>query len=186
MMNSMIPGAVHNDAGLVGAALAGDRDAFGQIVSRCQSLICSLAYSATGSLDQSQDLAQETFLTAWRRLANLREPEKLRAWLCGIARNLIHQALRRQTRESTYGAEPIESVSENRSPDLNTPVIDRTGLTNNFDIDLTWAQSDWRNVNAPALKTALLNRLGLELVPANMPVQMLVVEKAADADTLGR
>jgi hypothetical protein len=31
--------------------------------------LCSLAYSATGSLSQSEDLAQETFVTAWKQLA---------------------------------------------------------------------------------------------------------------------
>jgi hypothetical protein len=35
---------------LVSESLAGNRDAFGQIVGRYQSLVCSLAYSATGSL----------------------------------------------------------------------------------------------------------------------------------------
>ncbi len=60
---------------------------------------------------------------------------------------------------------------------LKTPVIDRTGLTNHFDIDLKWRQPSWRDVNPAGLKTALLNQLGLELVPSNMPVEMLVVEK---------
>jgi hypothetical protein len=42
------------DAALVALSLTGDREAFGQIVARYQSLICSLAYSATGSLAQSE------------------------------------------------------------------------------------------------------------------------------------
>jgi len=46
------------DSELVQRSLLGDREAFGQIVSRYQALICSLAYSATGSLSQSEDLAQ--------------------------------------------------------------------------------------------------------------------------------
>ena len=62
--------AANNDAELVAASLSGNRDAFGQIVSRYQSLICSLAYSATGSLGTSEDLAQETFITAWKRLTS--------------------------------------------------------------------------------------------------------------------
>jgi len=86
----MISSVPQNDADLVAASLSGNRDAFGQIVARYQSLVCSLAYSATGSLSQSEDLAQDTFVTAWKRLRDLREPEKLRAWLCGIARNLIN------------------------------------------------------------------------------------------------
>ncbi len=104
--------AAHNDAELVSESLSGNRDAFGQIVAQYQSLICSLAYSATGSLSQSEDLAQETFLAAWKQLADLREPEKLRAWLCGIARNLINYSLRRQGREPSHAAEPLDTVEE--------------------------------------------------------------------------
>jgi len=101
-----------DDAELVAASLAGRRDAFARIVERYQSLICSLAYSATGSLGQSEDLAQETFLTAWRQMPELREPAKLRSWLCGIVRCLIGKALRRDGREPVHRAEPIEAIAE--------------------------------------------------------------------------
>lgn len=85
MTPDVMIGTANDDAELVGAMLAGNGDAFGRIVARYQSLICSLAYSATGSLVQSEDLAQETFVTAWKHLARLRERDKLRPWLCGIA-----------------------------------------------------------------------------------------------------
>jgi RNA polymerase sigma factor (sigma-70 family) len=109
--------AMQPDADLVGATLAGNRDAFGQIVSRYQSLVCSLAYSATGSLGQSEDLAQETFIIAWKRLSYLRERDKLRAWLCGIARNRINDFLRREGREPNHQAESIEAIPETHAPD---------------------------------------------------------------------
>ena len=105
----------HADADLVIASLSGDRDAFGQIVSRYQSLICSLAYSATGSLGASEDLAQETFITAWRHLRHLRERHNLKAWLCGIARNRINNALRREGREPVRVAESLEQINESAS-----------------------------------------------------------------------
>jgi RNA polymerase sigma factor (sigma-70 family) len=76
----------------------GDREAFGRIVERYQSLICSLAYSVCGNLTGSEDLAQETFLAAWRTSGELREPARLRAWLCGIVRNLAASELRREQR----------------------------------------------------------------------------------------
>ncbi|MGD0745678.1 MAG: sigma-70 family RNA polymerase sigma factor [Verrucomicrobiota bacterium] len=117
MTTKAMSAAVRNDAELVDASLAGNRDAFGQIVSRYQSLVCSLAYSATGSLSQSEDLAQETFVAAWKQLAGLREPEKLRAWLCGITRNLINNSLRRQGREPVHHAESLEEISESHSPE---------------------------------------------------------------------
>jgi DNA-directed RNA polymerase specialized sigma24 family protein len=63
-MNRSTVREMTTDTDLVCQSLGGNRDAFEQIVSRYQSLICSLAFSATGSLGQSQDLAQETFITA--------------------------------------------------------------------------------------------------------------------------
>src|SRR5438034_1377127 len=105
------------DSELVAESLAGNRDAFGWIVARYQSLLCSLAYSATGSLSQSEDLAQETLVTAWKQLADLREPKKLRSWLCRISRNLTYDALRGEGREPTHQAEPPEEIQESPAPE---------------------------------------------------------------------
>jgi RNA polymerase sigma factor (sigma-70 family) len=106
-----------SDSELVTRSLAGNRDAFGWIVVRYQSLLCSLAYSATGSLSQSEDLAQETFVAAWKQLADLREPEKLRSWLCRISRNLTYDALRRQGREPIHKAESLEEIQQSPAPE---------------------------------------------------------------------
>jgi len=112
MTTSMRTGPDATDADLVTQSLTGNRDAFGAIVTRYQSLVCSLAYSATGSLGQSEDLAQETFITAWKHLRMLREPGKLRGWLCGIARNRINSALRREGREPLRTAETLDAAHE--------------------------------------------------------------------------
>ncbi|MGA2138790.1 MAG: sigma-70 family RNA polymerase sigma factor [Verrucomicrobiia bacterium] len=109
--------AGENDAQLVEWSLTGDRDAFGRIVERYQSLVCSITYAATGSLSLSEDLAQETFVTAWKQLSDLREPSKLRAWLCGITRFLIGKELRRQGHEPVHAAEPLDAVQEPPAPE---------------------------------------------------------------------
>ena len=109
--------AAQNDVKLVSESLSGNRDAFGQIISRYQSLVCSLAYSATGSLGFSEDIAQETFLTAWRELAKLSDATKLRAWLCGIARNLVNNSLRRRQHEPIHSAESLDTIHESPSPE---------------------------------------------------------------------
>ncbi len=106
------------DAALVAGSLAGDPQAFRQIVARYQTLVCSLTYSGTGNLSQSEDLAQETFIAAWKQLVNLREPHKLRSWLCTIARNLTCVALRKQGREPIHAAEPLAVVEELPSREL--------------------------------------------------------------------
>src|ERR1041385_2501715 len=111
-MTSVVKMADISDSDLVAQSLAGNRDAFGKIVVRYQSLLCALAYSATGSLSQSEDLAQETFVTAWKQLADLREPEKLRSWLCRISRNLTYDAVRRQGREPIHKAESLQAIEQ--------------------------------------------------------------------------
>ena len=121
MTTSTMAAMALDDAALVSATLAGNREAFSQIVTRYQSLICSLAYSATGSLGQSEDLAQETFITAWKRLRLLREPPRLRGWLCGIARNRINDSLRREGRQPLAGSVPLETAPEAPASDPLPP-----------------------------------------------------------------
>jgi RNA polymerase sigma factor (sigma-70 family) len=96
-----------DDTQLVALGMAGNRDAFGQLVARYQNPLCALAYSACGNVAQSEDLAQETFIVAWRSLGNLQEPAKFKSWLYGIARNLIRNSFREQTRNPLSGAEPL-------------------------------------------------------------------------------
>lgn len=110
-----------SDADLVAQSLAGNRDAFGRIVVRYQSLICALAYNATGSLSQSEDLAQETFVAAWKDLAHLREPGKFRSWLCRIARNHIYDTLQKQGREPSHAAEPLDVLRQSAAIGLQPP-----------------------------------------------------------------
>jgi uncharacterized protein (TIGR03435 family) len=57
---------------------------------------------------------------------------------------------------------------------LQIPTVDQTGAKENLDFNLKWSRIDPRH---DSLKNALLNQLGLELVPTNMPTEMLVVEK---------
>lgn len=116
-MNHYMQPTDASDAVLVADSLTGNREAFSQIVARYQSLICSMAYSRTGSLTQSEDLAQETFIVAWKELAGLHEPHKLRHWLCGISRNLISGALQKQGREPSHGGESLDQILEPPSPE---------------------------------------------------------------------
>src|SRR3974390_589493 len=110
-----------SDADLVAESLSGDREAFSRNVERYQTLISALAYSATGNLSRSEDLAQETFVSAWKQLADLREPAKLRPWLCRIARFLISKQFRRQGREPEHAAESLEVVDDLVSTEPQPP-----------------------------------------------------------------
>ena len=117
MTTQTMPAIANSDEQLVEWSLTGDRDAFRKIVERYQSLVCSITYNATGSLTLSEDLAQETFLAAWKQLSELREPAHLRSWLCGITRFLVGKQLRRQGHEPIHAAESLEALHEPPSPD---------------------------------------------------------------------
>ncbi len=97
-----------DDARLVELGVAGNRDAFGELVARYQSPVCALAYSACGDISQSQDVAQEAFIIAWKKLNDLKEPAKFKSWLFGIARNLVNNAFRQQSRNPLAGAESLD------------------------------------------------------------------------------
>ncbi len=73
------------DAQLCGLSAGGSADASTELVRRTQGAVCAVTYAATGRRDTSEDLAQETYLLAWRKLRErrLEEPEKVAAWLCG-------------------------------------------------------------------------------------------------------
>jgi RNA polymerase sigma factor (sigma-70 family) len=113
------------DARLLRASLRGDHDAFARIVRHYQALICAITYSTTGDFAASEDLAQETFLTAWKGLGSVREPSRLRAWLCGIARNLTAEHLRRRQHDVDARAASLEDVPAVES-DLPTPIEQAT------------------------------------------------------------
>ncbi|HVV01706.1 MAG TPA: sigma-70 family RNA polymerase sigma factor [Verrucomicrobiae bacterium] len=115
----MIPAVSETkDADLVARSMAGERDAFAEIVSRYQSLICSLTYSATGDVARSEDLAQDTFVAAWKQLRTIRDPERLRSWLCGIARNIINNSIRKANREPAHSAQPLDVAGERPATEL--------------------------------------------------------------------
>jgi RNA polymerase sigma factor (sigma-70 family) len=117
MTNESMHAAEPNDADLVAESLAGRRDAFRMIVERYQTLVCSLAYSATGNISQSEDVAQETFISAWKDLRLLREPGKLRSWLCGIVRNRARRQWRDEGREPVRNADTLENATDSASTD---------------------------------------------------------------------
>lgn len=76
-----------DDAQLVEAARAGDRDAFAAIFDRYAPRVHAFCTRLLNEPHTASDATQDTFVTAARRLDQLRDPASLRAWLYAIARN---------------------------------------------------------------------------------------------------
>lgn len=82
------------DRDLVERAVAGDRDAFGDLVERHHGRILALLERLCGCADQARDLAQETFVSAYRHLAAFRHDSRFSTWLHSIACNRAATAAR--------------------------------------------------------------------------------------------
>lgn len=93
--------------GLVEQARAGDIDAFEALVVAAMPGVYRRALAILGSEADARDAAQETFVSAWRDLRNLREADHWDAWLARIGLNACRMALRRRgrVREITLGDE---------------------------------------------------------------------------------
>jgi RNA polymerase sigma-70 factor (ECF subfamily) len=76
-------------------ALAGSQSAFEQIVGRYQRPVISLIARMTGDRALAEDLAQETFVKAFRNLAAFDTTRRLSSWLFRIAHNTAIDAMRR-------------------------------------------------------------------------------------------
>jgi len=95
-VNSNLSGAAldaASEASVVTLACAGDRAAFGQLVRRRQPAVRGLLRRLCRDSALADDLAQETFMQAWRTIGNLRSASAFGSWLRQIAVNvwLRHQ-----------------------------------------------------------------------------------------------
>jgi RNA polymerase sigma-70 factor (ECF subfamily) len=101
--NSEVPSAGHpagpTDAQLAERSRRGDRAAFEQLVRRTARLVYARQYLETRDPHRAEDLAQETFLLAWRSIGKLADPDGFHAWLMTIARSAAADAYRREARK---------------------------------------------------------------------------------------
>ena len=96
-------------------AQRGDEDAFAQLTAPYSRELQLHCYRTTGSLQDAEDLLQETLLAAWRGLEQFEGRSSLRAWLYTIATNRCLNALRdraRRPQAAGPGAHPSESFAE--------------------------------------------------------------------------
>jgi RNA polymerase sigma-70 factor (ECF subfamily) len=99
-----VRGSPTTDRDLVAAAVGGDRAAFAVLVERHQGRIISLLERLTGCREQARDLAQETFVSAYRKLSSFAHRSEFSTWLYRIACNHAAAFLRKRRRPALVDA----------------------------------------------------------------------------------
>jgi RNA polymerase sigma-70 factor (ECF subfamily) len=93
-------------------SLAGDTEAYAALIKQYQKMVHSLAFRMTGSLDDAEDLAQETFLRAYQQLDSFRRESKFSTWLCQIAVNLsLNWRAREKRRSDVHSKWVVDALS---------------------------------------------------------------------------
>lgn len=105
------------EALVVSLATKGDRDAFAELVQRRQSWIRNLMRRCCGNADLADDLSQQVFLQAWRKIRQLKDVNKFGSWLKQMAINEWLQyrrkndALRDAEREGSIKTSQVDGTS---------------------------------------------------------------------------
>ncbi len=100
------------DSALVDAARAGSDDAFGILVGRYRAPVVRLAYRLTHDADEANDIAQESFMRAYRRIGEFHPDRPFARWLFVITRNASLDAIRRRRRAALLVASQVDAAVE--------------------------------------------------------------------------
>lgn len=103
------------DAILAARAADGDERAFAVLVRRHSAYLVGFATRLLGSRADAEDCVQESLIVAWRQLPDLREPERVRAWMSTIIARKATDRLR--ARRPSVPLEDAEPVTSTPSPD---------------------------------------------------------------------
>jgi RNA polymerase sigma-70 factor (ECF subfamily) len=113
-----------SDALAIARVRGGDDDAFRELVERHSRAVFRVAYRVTGRVEDAEDVVQETFLRAYRRLDRFEARANFGTWLHRIATNCAVDLLRaRPKREVTEEPETLA-----RAPGEDLPPPDRAVL----------------------------------------------------------
>lgn len=98
----------NDDAKLIRQILSGNQDAFTNLVKRYQKQIHAFAWRMMGDFHLAEEITQDTFLQAYKKLDTLREPNRFAAWLQAIVENCCYAYYRKTHPPITS----IESIPE--------------------------------------------------------------------------
>jgi len=139
------------ETALASALLAGESNAFEKFVEHFRSKVFHYSWVMCGSPEDAEEVAQETLLKVFESFDQLREPERVRAWVFRIARNVCLM----QRRRSVFA--PLRELSLDDLPTGEVPDFGRL------------PESDLLNAEL----RAVIDRVIMELPPSYRSVVLL-------------
>src|ERR1017187_9362037 len=118
-MQAMLPREAADDDGLIRAAAAGDRAAFGELYERYARMVHAILLVRVPPGD-AEDLVQDVFVSAMRQLSGLRTEAAFRGWLAAIARNRARDYFRGAHASVPLENAPRECRSEEHTSELQS------------------------------------------------------------------
>ena len=85
-----------DDGQLIRSILSGDDEAFGTLVQKYQKSVHALAWRKIGDFHYAEEITQDTFLQAYKKLSTLKDPNQLAGWLYVIANRLCIDWMRKK------------------------------------------------------------------------------------------
>lgn len=107
----MVSDADRSDAEIVAEVLKGNTDTFGALVGRYQQRLFSYLFRFVRHREECEDLVEETFVAAFRKLGSCRTPDRFSSWLFAIAHNLGVNRWRTANRTNRFEEELDDAVS---------------------------------------------------------------------------
>jgi RNA polymerase sigma-70 factor (ECF subfamily) len=114
-----------DETSLVVRSQHGDRDAFAALIERHASAVLTVAWRIVGDRHLAEDVAQDTFLAAFRALPGFRAEARFSTWLYRIAVNRCHDVLRSRAADRSIDLAPTHDDGEAIEP-AGTSVLHRT------------------------------------------------------------
>ena len=110
-----------DEKAIIEKVLAGDNDAFGELVEAYQDKVYNLALRMCGNADDAFDLAQDAFFRAWRGLSGFQFESAFSTWLFRLTSNVCLDWLRAKKRRPTVSLTTLDDEGEEVQMEIRDP-----------------------------------------------------------------
>ncbi|MEK7286371.1 MAG: sigma-70 family RNA polymerase sigma factor [Nitrospirota bacterium] len=105
------------DLALIDRALKGDTEAFSELVEKYQRPIYFTVLRMLSDHEEAADIAQQTFMNAFRSLADFRRDASFKTWLYQIAINLVRNKIKEKMRQPEFeDVEEMDIIADQKMP----------------------------------------------------------------------